>query len=142
MCDKKILDQIRYKSVIQEVNFDGCIINKTQDFFNKRFNKCSFNNAKFTEVKEGIRESDTVVTEGQGSLANNATIEIVLTRPNTVKLDLNLTNPSVNEGKYTFNTIDLPKPGRWDIMAKVSIGEKQRYYSLKADTRYPNTTEF
>lgn len=82
------------------------------------------------------------VKDKGGNAIDNATIEVVLTRPDTVKLDLNLTNPSVNEGKYTFNAIDLPKPGRWDIMAKVSIGEKQRYYSLKADTRYPNTTEF
>lgn len=82
------------------------------------------------------------VKDKMGKPIDSAKIEVVLTRPDTIKLDLNLTNPSVHEGKYTFNAIDLPKPGRWDIMAKVTIGENQRYYSLKADTRYPNTTEF
>lgn len=49
MCDRIKLDLIRTKSVIQG-NFDSCIINKTQDFFNKRFSKSSFNKAKFTDV--------------------------------------------------------------------------------------------
>lgn len=33
--------------------------------------------AKFTEVKEGVLISDVVITEGQGSLANNASVEVV-----------------------------------------------------------------
>jgi nitrogen fixation protein FixH len=82
------------------------------------------------------------VKDKSGNAVNNAKIDVLLTRPDTIKLDLNLTNPIVHEGKYTFNAIDLPKAGRWDIMAKVTIGKNQRYYSLKADTRYPNTTEF
>ena len=53
-----------------------------------------------------------------------------------------LSKPVSENGVYTFEAIDLPKPGRWDIMAKVTIGEYQRYYNLKADTRNPNTTEF
>jgi nitrogen fixation protein FixH len=77
-----------------------------------------------------------------GKAIDDAKVEVVLTRPDTTKFDLNLTNPSIQEGKYTFNPIDLPKQGRWDIMAKITIGKDQRYYSLKADTRYPNTTEF
>ena len=82
------------------------------------------------------------VKDKSGNAVDNAKIEVLMTRPDTVKLGLNLSNPTIIEGKYTFNAIDLPKPGRWDIMAKVTVGENQRYYSLKADTRYPNTTEF
>jgi nitrogen fixation protein FixH len=82
------------------------------------------------------------VKDKMGKAIDDAKVEVVLTRPDTTKFDLNLTNPSIQEGKYTFNPIDLPKQGRWDIMAKITIGKDQRYYSLKADTRYPNTTEF
>jgi nitrogen fixation protein FixH len=82
------------------------------------------------------------VKDKSGNAVDNAKIEVLMTRPDTVKLDLNLSNPTIIEGKYTFNAIDLPKPGRWDIMAKITVGENQRYYSLKADTRYPNTIEF
>ena len=92
-----------------------------------------------------MKEKSILIYEVKDKLGNavdNAKIEVVMTRPDTTKLDLNLTNPSIIKGKYTFSPIDLPRAGRWDIMAKISIGDKQRYYNVKADTRYPNTTEF
>ncbi len=93
-----------------------------------------------------IQEKDSIlvyqVRDKSGKAVDDAKIDVVLTRPDTTKFDFNLTKPSVSEGKYTFNAIDLPKVGRWDILAKVSIGDKQRYYNLKADTRYPTTFEF
>lgn len=82
------------------------------------------------------------VCDKSGKAIDDAKVEVVLTRPDTTKFDLNLTKPIVRDGKYTFNAIDLPKIGRWDILAKVSIGDKQRYYNLKTDTRYPGTFEF
>lgn len=82
------------------------------------------------------------VRDKSGNAINNAKVEVVLTRPDSTHFDVNLSSPTVSEGRYTFNAIDLPKVGRWDIMAKVSVGDKQRYYNLKADTRNPNTFEF
>lgn len=82
------------------------------------------------------------ISDKEGNAVNNATVEVILTRPDLNKYDINLSNPSVIEGKYTFTSVDLPKAGRWDIMAKISIGNDQRYYNLKADTRNPNTFEF
>ncbi|HEX5710437.1 MAG TPA: FixH family protein [Sulfuricurvum sp.] len=93
-----------------------------------------------------IMQKGTVVaykiSDKSNHAINDAKVEVVLTRPDTTDFDLNLSNPTVNEGTYTFNAVDLPKVGRWDILAKVSIGGKQRYYNLKADTRNPNTLEF
>lgn len=66
----------------------------------------------------------------------------MLTRPDTTKLDIALDKPTIENGIYTFKAIALPKAGRWDIMAKITIGKNQRYYNLKTDTRYPNTIEF
>jgi len=82
------------------------------------------------------------VRDKSGNAINDAKVEVVLTRPDSTRFDVNLSSPSVSEGKYTFNAVDLPKVGRWDILAKVSVGDKQRYYNLKADTRNPNTFEF
>ena len=82
------------------------------------------------------------VRDKSGNAINDAKVDVVLTRPDSTHFDVNLSAPSVSEGRYTFHAVDLPKVGRWDIMAKVSIGDKQRYYNLKADTRYPNTFEF
>lgn len=82
------------------------------------------------------------ITDKSNIAINDAKVEVVLTRPDTTKLDLNLTAPTISNGVYTFNSINLPKEGRWDIMAKITIGDKQRYYNLKADTRRPKTIEF
>lgn len=93
-----------------------------------------------------IVEKGTVIsykiTDKSNASVNNAKVDVVLTRPDTTKLDLNLTAPTVSNGVYAFSPVNLPKVGRWDILAKVSIGDKQRYYNLKADTRNPNTFEF
>ncbi|MCX6073195.1 MAG: FixH family protein [Campylobacterales bacterium] len=82
------------------------------------------------------------ITDKSNKVVNDAKVDVVLTRPDTTKLDLNLTSPTINNGIYTFSPVDLPNVGRWDILAKVSIGDNQRYYNLKADTRNPNTFEF
>lgn len=93
-----------------------------------------------------ISEKGTVIqytiSDKSGKAVDNAKLNVVLTRPDTTKSDLNLSEPTVVNGQYTFKSVDLPKVGRWDILAKVSIGSTQRYYNLKADTRNPNTFEF
>jgi len=82
------------------------------------------------------------VKDKTGKAVNDASLDVILTRPDVNKYDINLTKPTVNEGKYTFAPVDLPKAGRWDILAKISVGNDKRYYNLKADTRNPDTLEF
>lgn len=82
------------------------------------------------------------VSDKGGKAIDDAKIEVILTRPDTTKLDINLTNPTVSNGEYTFKSVTLPKQGRWDILAKVRVGNDQRYYNIKADTRNPKTAEF
>ncbi len=82
------------------------------------------------------------IKDKSGNAVEDANVSVVLTRPDTVKLDIALDEPKVENGVYTFKAIDLPKVGRWEIMAKIIVGENQRYYNLKADTRNPNTFEF
>jgi nitrogen fixation protein FixH len=82
------------------------------------------------------------ITDIDGNSVDNANLKVVVTRPNNHKHDQELVNPSVSEGVYTFASIKLPEPGRWDIMAKVDIGENQRFYNLKADTRAKEAFEY
>jgi nitrogen fixation protein FixH len=82
------------------------------------------------------------IKDKTGKAIEDANISVVLTRPDTTKLDIALDNPLIENGVYTFKAIDLPRAGRWDIMAKITVGENQRYYSLKADTRNSSTIEF
>ncbi len=78
------------------------------------------------------------ISDADAKAINDAKIKVVLTRPNQLQYDIALENPTVSEGVYTFENVTLPLEGRWDVMAKIEIGQDSRYYNLKADTR--NTT--
>lgn len=86
---------------------------------------------KGTSIRYKINDADA-------NAINDAKIKVVLTRPNQLQYDIALENPAVSEGVYTFENVTLPLEGRWDVMAKIEIGQDSRYYNLKADTR--NTT--
>ncbi len=93
-----------------------------------------------------IDEKETVieyrVSDKSGNGINDAVVEVVLTRPDNTDFNINLVQPTVEDGKYTFKAVELPKVGRWDILAKIRVGDDQRFFNLKADTRNPNTFEF
>lgn len=97
-------------------------------------------------VTEKLDPEATVIayslSDKAGNPVNHAKIKVVVTRPNTHDFDVTLENPSVSDGRYEFASIELPKEGRWDIMAQVSVGDHHRYYNLKADTRQSNTFEY
>ncbi|EQB39536.1 hypothetical protein M947_05960 [Sulfurimonas hongkongensis] len=82
------------------------------------------------------------VTDKQNNPINDAKVKIVITRPNNHKHDQSLESFSVNDGIYSFESIKMPIEGRWDIMAKVNIGELERYYNIKADTRKDEIVEY
>ncbi|MCX6052912.1 MAG: FixH family protein [Campylobacterales bacterium] len=72
----------------------------------------------------------------------DANITVVITRPDSHQYDKQLNNPKIENGVYSFKSIKLEKEGRWDIMAKVSVGDVQRYYNVKADTRAKDAYEY
>ncbi|MFA6195946.1 MAG: FixH family protein [Sulfurimonas sp.] len=72
----------------------------------------------------------------------DANITVVVTRPDNHQFDKQLGNPTIENGVYSFTPIKLEKEGRWDIMAKVSVGNLQRYYNVKADTRAKDAYEY
>lgn len=82
------------------------------------------------------------VSDLNSNPVNNAEIKIVVTRPNNHKFDQELTNPKVEDGIYTFDSIALAGEGRWDIMAKVNVGELHRFYNIKRDTREMKVVEY
>ncbi len=83
----------------------------------------------------------TLVDKDSNSI-ENAKIEVVITRPNNHKYDQKLSALAYENGQYTSPEIKLPVEGRWDIMARVSVGDLQRYYNVKADTRSKGAYEY
>jgi nitrogen fixation protein FixH len=96
---------------------------------------------------EALKLDGTVIAyrlqDKLGNPITDAQMEVILTRPNTRAYDMNLKNPTVGvDGLYEFESVNLPLEGRWNVMAKVTVGENYRYFNLKADTRYTNTFEY
>ena len=101
---------------------------------------------KIEYVTDGLNLDSSVlkyrVTDLESNPVSNAKIMVIVTRPNNHKHDQELNNPTFENGIYTFSTITLPEKGRWDIMAKVNVGDLQRFYNVKADTRAKDAYEY
>lgn len=82
------------------------------------------------------------ITDKKNNPINNASVKLILTRPNIHTYDMTLEKPSVSNGIYSFEKVTLPKEGRWNIMANVVIGNDYKYYNLKADTRINEVFEY
>lgn len=97
-------------------------------------------------INEGLRLDNSIlkyrVTDKHNTPVNNAKVKIVITRPNNHKHDQTLEFTRVSDGIYSFEDIKLPIEGRWDIMAKINVGEHERYYNIKADTRKDEIVEY
>ncbi|WP_455757001.1 FixH family protein [Sulfurimonas sp.] len=101
---------------------------------------------KIEYVTDGISQDNSVikyrVTNLKSEPVNNAKLKVIITRPNNHKYDQELSNPVVENGIYTFSSVKLPEPGRWDVMAKVNVDKLQRFYNVKADTRAKEVLEY
>jgi len=96
-----------------------------------------------TEVfKEDHAEVKFKVMTKAGQPVNDANITLRITRPGTHEFDRDIALKDVSDGVYSFENVTLPKPGRWDILSRVQVGDDLRYINLKADTRYPNVFEY
>lgn len=127
-----------YMRYYQHTMKDMNKIIKAQIAFDKKY-KISFITKQIATDATTLKYKITTVN---GDPVNGAKLMVRLTTPYDHSSDRDLTSLSVKDGIYTFETIKLPKEGRWNIMAKVEIGDLSRYYNLKADTRYPQTTEY
>ncbi|MDF1877520.1 hypothetical protein JHD47_06785, partial [Sulfurimonas sp. SAG-AH-194-L11] len=77
-----------------------------------------------------------------GIAIDNAIIKIAISRPETDAFDKTFENPSVKNGIYSFKLNAFPKAGVWNIIAKVSVDDKERFLNMKTDTRNPQSYEF
>ena len=111
---------------------------EAQIAFNKKY--------KIEYISEELKAQNGVVKYRVSDLnsnpVNSAEIKIVVTRPNNHKFDQELINPKVEDGVYTFDSITLAGEGRWDVMAKVNVGELHRFYNIKTDTRGVEVVEY
>ena len=72
------------------------------------------------------------LTDKSGKVVNNATITMMLSRPETNKDNKQMKPSKVENGLYTFGPFDIHKPGRWQILSKIEIGEFKGYHTSEA----------
>ena len=117
---------------------------KANDLIQAKIDFNKLYNVKF--IPNGLNlESSKIqylISDKDFNPVNNAKIKIVVTRPNKHKFDQEFTNANISNGVYTFSNITLAKEGRWDIMAKITIGNKERFFNVKADTRAKEAYEY
>ncbi len=117
-------------------NVNSFIVAKIK--FNKRYD--------IDYISENLDQERAVlvykVTDKAKNAVDDAKIKVIITHPGHNDLDIILDDPLIENGVYTFKEVKIANPGRWNLMAHVVIGEDERYYNLKADTRNPNTFEY
>jgi nitrogen fixation protein FixH len=72
------------------------------------------------------------LTDKSGKVVNNASITMMLSRPETNKDNKQMKPTKVENGLYTFGPFDIQKPGRWQILSKIEMGEFKGYHKSEA----------
>ena len=128
----------RYMMSYQDADNKANDLIKAQIAFNKKY--------KIAYINNGLSLENTVlkfkVTDINSKPVNNANLKLIVTRPNSHEFDIKLDKPTVENGVYNFNSIKLPKEGRWNFIVKVSVDDLYRFYNIRADTRKKEATEY
>lgn len=128
----------RYMMSYQDADHNANDLIKAQIAFNKKYKIAYINNGLSLE-KMTLKYK---ITDLNSNPVNDANLKLVVTRPNNHKFDQELNNPTVENGIYTFDSVKLPKEGRWNFMVKVNVGDLYRFYNIKADTRKKEASEY
>jgi len=127
-----------YMTNYQDADANANKIIEARIAFDKKY-KISFLTKKLVPENTVIEYK---ITDLNSKPVENAKIKVIVTRPNENTHDITLENPKYKDGVYTFESIKLPLKGRWDIMAKIDVGENERFYNLKADTRHTKVKQY
>jgi hypothetical protein len=101
---------------------------------------------KLTYIGQGVSlEGSSIaykVEDINANPVNNAEVKVVLSRPVIEEDKIELENPHVENGVYTFENVKVTKKGRWNILAKVTVNEDFRHMNLKSDTTDKDVYEY
>jgi len=118
-----------YMSDYQEIDGSANDIIEAEIAFNKKY--------KVKYLSDSLSIDSTVlkfiVSDSDSNQVNNAKFKVIMNRPE-LDIAIDLGEPKVVNGIYTFKSVALPKEGKWDILVKVYVEDLYRFYNLKADT--------
>jgi len=82
------------------------------------------------------------ILDKEGNAVNDATFEVILSRPILGASDIVLAEPRIENGNYIFDNVKVTQKGRWNILARVSIGDDFRHMNLKSNTMENGVYEY
>lgn len=114
----------KYQKVDENINQ----IMELQEKFNAKFD-LAYSTEKFQMGQNSITLR---LSDKEGKAINDATMFIMLSRPDSNKENQKLTPTHVENGNYTFGPFEITKPGRWQILSKIEVGEFKGYHKNEA----------
>jgi len=99
--------------------------------FNKKYH--------LTYIGESVCEDGSRIAyrieDLNGNPIDTANIQLSIVRPVVHSTDLvKIGEPRIENGNYYFDNVKVPEQGRWNILARVSVGDDFRHINLKSDT--------
>ena len=114
-----------YLEIYQKVNEDINEIKEKQKIFEENF-VIKYQTEKFTISKPNTFKMSIENIKNQ-SIVKNAEIKLVLSRPDTNEFNQEFNLKNAVNGVFIIDNIKVNKPGRWQILTKIKIGDKSSY---------------
>ncbi|MBE0491226.1 MAG: FixH family protein [Sulfurospirillum sp.] len=104
----------KHQSVERNINE----INANQEKFDANYA------IKHESVKFSMNQENSVIfsiIDKSGKVVENAKIRLMISRPETNKFNQEFTLEKATNGKYSVNGIQAIKPGRWQVLTRISL---------------------
>ncbi len=85
------------------------------------------------DLKIGENSILVRVVDKQNSAIDDATVDVMMTRPHTVENDIELISSINKDGVYQFEPFDIQDEGRWLIQTRVTINELISHNKLEVN---------
>ncbi len=123
------------------VEYDTYFLTKKQDLDDnindllasqEKFNNKYSVDVKYEKFKPKNNEIKIKITDKKTSqIINNAKFELLITRPDVSKFDIKPNFTGIKDGYYTFESFNVDKKGRWQILFKATIGQLTSFVKLE-----------
>ena len=123
-----------YMTNYQDADANANKLIKSRIAFDKAY-KLKYVSDKISEngcdVKYALETKD-------GKAVKGAKMLLEISRPEVETYTKKFDNPKFEENVYVFHDVKFPKVGVWNLLLKVDVGDKSRFYAIKTDTRITN----
>lgn len=123
-----------YMTNYQDADANANKLIKQRIAFDKEY-KLKFVSDRITQEGSDVKYA---LTTKDGQAVEGAKMLLEISRPEVDTYTKTLKNPEFKDGLYVFHDVKFPKVGVWNLLLKVNLDDKSRFYAIKTDTRIIN----